>query len=150
MEKIHPDDVAFRVRTWLENLGSGNPHDAVCRIRGADSAYRWFNIRGEPLRTTDNRTLSWHGVLVDIDGYQVIPGPTSRGSVIWILSSNLLDVCSGYHLGPCLDFGNHTSLELAWGGRPGLVAEHPELVDDSRLREKAGQFRMQPVQHRCR
>jgi PAS domain S-box-containing protein len=67
LEKIHPDDVAFRVRTWLENLGSGNRHDAVCRIRGADGAYRWFNVLGEPLRTTDDRTLSWHGVLVDID-----------------------------------------------------------------------------------
>src|SRR6202051_299367 len=41
MEKVHPDDVAFKVRSWLENLESGKPHDAVCRIRGADARYRW-------------------------------------------------------------------------------------------------------------
>ena len=30
MDKVHPDDVALKVRTWLQNLESGNPHDAVC------------------------------------------------------------------------------------------------------------------------
>src|SRR6201998_363189 len=40
MEKVHPDDVAFKVRTWLQNLESGKPHDAACRFRGADGRYR--------------------------------------------------------------------------------------------------------------
>ena len=53
MEKVHPDDVAFKVRTWLENLKSGNPHDAACRFRGADGRYRWFAVRAEPLRAGD-------------------------------------------------------------------------------------------------
>ena len=55
MEKVHPDDVAFKVRTWLENLESGKPHDAVCRFRGADGRYRWFEVRAEPLRASDGR-----------------------------------------------------------------------------------------------
>src|ERR1700685_2429453 len=42
MEKVHPEDVVFKVATWLENLESGNSHDAVCRLRGADGRYRWF------------------------------------------------------------------------------------------------------------
>jgi PAS domain S-box-containing protein len=67
MDKVHPDDVAFKVATWLESLEPGNPHDAVCRIRGADGQYRWFEICGEPLRASDGRVLSWYGVLVDID-----------------------------------------------------------------------------------
>ena len=67
MEKVHPDDVAFKVRTWLENLESGNPHDAVCRFRGADGRYRWFAVRAEPLRANDGSVLSWYGVLIDID-----------------------------------------------------------------------------------
>src|ERR1700733_12853270 len=67
MEKVHPDDVAFKVATWLENLESRNPHDAVCRFRGADGRYRWFEVRGEPLRTSDGAVLSWYGVLIDID-----------------------------------------------------------------------------------
>src|SRR5277367_6638689 len=68
MDKVHPDDVAFKVRTWLQNLESGKPHDVMCRFRGADGGYRWFEVRGEPLRASDGSVLSWCGVLIDIDG----------------------------------------------------------------------------------
>ena len=67
MDKVHPDDVGFKVRSWLQNLESGSPHDVVCRIRGADGRYRWFEVRGEPLRASDGAVLSWYGVLIDID-----------------------------------------------------------------------------------
>src|SRR6201995_38372 len=67
MDKVHPDDVGFKVRSWLENLESGSPHDVVCRIRGADGRYRWFEVRGEPLRASNGAVLSWYGVLIDID-----------------------------------------------------------------------------------
>ena len=29
--------------------------------------YRWFEVRGEPLRASDGTVLSWYGVLIDID-----------------------------------------------------------------------------------
>jgi PAS domain S-box-containing protein len=67
MDKVHPDDVAFKVRTWLQNLESGNPHDVVCRFRGADGRYRWFEVRGEPSRASDGSVQGWYGVLIDID-----------------------------------------------------------------------------------
>src|SRR5271167_4723182 len=67
MDKVHPDDVAFKVTTWLENLESGNPYDAACRFRGADGRYRWFAVRAEQLRASDGGLLSWYGVLIDID-----------------------------------------------------------------------------------
>jgi PAS domain-containing protein len=67
MDKVHPDDVAFKVKTWLQNLESGKPHDALCRFRGAHGRYRWFEVRGEPLRASDGEVLSWYGVLIDID-----------------------------------------------------------------------------------
>jgi PAS domain S-box-containing protein len=66
-ERVHPEDVAFKVRSWLENLETENPHDVVCRFRGADGRYRWFNVRGEPLRASDGTVLRWYGVLIDID-----------------------------------------------------------------------------------
>jgi PAS domain S-box-containing protein len=66
-ERVHPDDVAFKVRSWLTNLQTENPHDVVCRFRGADGRYRWFNVRGAPLKSSDGRVLRWYGVLIDID-----------------------------------------------------------------------------------
>jgi PAS domain S-box-containing protein len=67
MDRVHPDDLAFKVSTWLKALESESQHDAVCRIRGADDRYRWFEVRGEPLRAHDGSVLSWYGVLIDID-----------------------------------------------------------------------------------
>jgi PAS domain S-box-containing protein len=58
MDEVHPDDVAFKVKTWLKALESESPHDVVCRIRGADGRYRWFEVRGEPLRASDGTVLS--------------------------------------------------------------------------------------------
>jgi len=67
MERVHPDDVAFKTMTWLSNLESGAPPDAVCRFRGADGQYRWFLVSGAPLKASDGRVLRWYGVLIDID-----------------------------------------------------------------------------------
>jgi PAS domain S-box-containing protein len=67
MDKVHPDDVGFKVRSWLQNLESGKSHDVVCRIRGADGRYRRFEVRGEPLRASDGTVLRWYGILIDID-----------------------------------------------------------------------------------
>jgi len=67
MEKVHPDDVAFKVQSWLSNLEAMTSHDANCRFQGADGAYRWFNVRGEPLLDSDGSVQNWYGVLLDID-----------------------------------------------------------------------------------
>lgn len=66
MKKVHREDVAFKVQSWLSNLEAMTPHDSNCRFQGADGAYRWFNVRGEPLRD-GGRVQKWYGVLVDID-----------------------------------------------------------------------------------
>src|SRR3954447_18619181 len=66
-ERVHPDDATFKMTNWLNSLETKNPHDVVCRFRGADSRYRWFNVRGEPLRARDGSVLSWYGVLIDVD-----------------------------------------------------------------------------------
>src|SRR6202165_3690826 len=67
VEKVHPDDVAFKTRTWLANLESRTAHDAVCRFRGVDGQYRWFAVSGAPLKAGDGRVPRWCGVMIDID-----------------------------------------------------------------------------------
>jgi PAS domain S-box-containing protein len=67
MQKAHPDDVAFKVQSWLRNLEAMASHDVNCRFQGADGAYRWFNVRGEPLRDSDGSVQYWYGVFIDID-----------------------------------------------------------------------------------
>jgi PAS domain S-box-containing protein len=67
MDKVHPDDIAFKVQTWLSNLEVTTSHTSNCRFQGADGAYRWFNVRGEPLRDAEGRVQNWYGVLIDVD-----------------------------------------------------------------------------------
>jgi PAS domain S-box-containing protein len=67
MEKVHPDDVAFKAKSWLTNLEAMTSHDANCRFQGADGAYRWFNVRGEPLRDSNGSVQNWYGVLIDLE-----------------------------------------------------------------------------------
>jgi PAS domain S-box-containing protein len=67
MDKVHPDDIAFKVQSWLSNLEAMTSHDANCRFQGADGVYRWFNVRAEPLRDIGGRVQNWYGVLIDID-----------------------------------------------------------------------------------
>ena len=67
MERVHPDDIAFKTKTWLRNIETGTAHDAVCRFRGADGRYRWFLVVGAPLKASDGRVLRWYGILIDID-----------------------------------------------------------------------------------
>jgi len=67
MDKVHPDDVAFKVQSWLGNLKAMTSHAANCRFQGADGAYRWFNVRGEPLRDDGGCVQNWYGVLIDVD-----------------------------------------------------------------------------------
>jgi PAS domain S-box-containing protein len=67
MKKVHPHDIAFKVQSWLSHLQAMTSHDANCRFQGADGVYRWFNVRGEPLRDAGGRVQNWYGVLIDID-----------------------------------------------------------------------------------
>src|ERR1700680_1820895 len=40
VEKVHPDDVAFKTRTWLADLETRTAPDAGCQFLGADGQNR--------------------------------------------------------------------------------------------------------------
>src|ERR1700731_5422561 len=48
VEKVHPDDVAFKTRTWLPNLESRTAHQAVWRFPGAERHNRGVVATGAP------------------------------------------------------------------------------------------------------
>ena len=56
MDKVHPDDVAFKVRTWLQNLESGKPHDVS--VQNSRSGRSISMVRG-PRRTIASQR--WRG-----------------------------------------------------------------------------------------
>src|SRR5215469_14332123 len=69
-EAIHPDDRTKLVEEWQSCLASGTPVDTEARIRRFDSSYRWFLIRGNPLKDERGNILKWYGTCIDIEDHK--------------------------------------------------------------------------------
>src|SRR5437016_8403685 len=48
-------------------MASGDPYEIEERIRRFDEVYRWFQVRGLPLRDSNGRIVRWYVLLTDID-----------------------------------------------------------------------------------
>jgi len=64
---VHPDDELRTLDAWMEALARGVDFQVETRIRrGSDGMFRWFWVRGLPVRDEHNKTLYWLGVCIDI------------------------------------------------------------------------------------
>jgi PAS domain S-box-containing protein len=66
-EFLHPDDFPETARAFFHAIQTGEPYQAVHRLRRIDGQYRWHHARGEPLRDSEQRIIQWYGLSVDID-----------------------------------------------------------------------------------
>ncbi len=66
-DAVHPDDLPQGVAAWTHSAETGDTFDVDERLRGADGAYRWFHIRGLPLRDAEGRIIRWYNLLTDIE-----------------------------------------------------------------------------------
>lgn len=67
MEAIHPDDRADSAKTFQDAIAAGLSFQQEHRIRAHDGAFRWFLMRGEPVRDAAGRVAEWFGSATDID-----------------------------------------------------------------------------------
>jgi PAS domain S-box-containing protein len=63
----HPEDLEYCIESFRTSLESGEPYDFETRFRRFDGAFRWFQIRGRPLREDNGEIARWVGLLTDID-----------------------------------------------------------------------------------
>ena len=66
-DTVHPDDRSKVMATWQRSVKTGEPYDDAHRIRRADGAYRWFHVRGFPLRNAEGHITRWYELFADID-----------------------------------------------------------------------------------
>jgi PAS domain S-box-containing protein len=65
---VHPEDVSGHMEAWRQSLATGQPLDHEVRLRRvADGQYRWFLVRGVPLRDEHGEVLKWYGIATDIE-----------------------------------------------------------------------------------
>ena len=66
-DTLHAEDLPRVVELFSRSITSGNPHDFETRLRRFDGEYRWFHVRGAPVRDANGRILCWCSLLTDID-----------------------------------------------------------------------------------
>ena len=64
---IHPDDFPETASAFQHAIQTGTSYQTVHRLRRADGEFRWYHVRGEPLRDPQGRIIQWYGLSVDID-----------------------------------------------------------------------------------
>jgi PAS domain S-box-containing protein len=64
---FHPDDRQRAWDAWQRATATVGPYSLECRLRRADGEYRWWLIRGAPLRDAAGTVVKWFGTCTDID-----------------------------------------------------------------------------------
>jgi PAS domain S-box-containing protein len=65
---IHPEDLVRHSEKWRTSVTTGQVFEDEARFRrAADGEYRWFLVRGVPLRDRHARIVRWYGTLTDIE-----------------------------------------------------------------------------------
>ena len=65
---IHPEDLVRHSEKWRISVATGQLFEDEARFRRAtDGEYRWFLVRGVPLRGKRGNIVNWYGTLTDIE-----------------------------------------------------------------------------------
>jgi PAS domain S-box-containing protein len=64
---VHPDDLPRVIEAHKKSIEEGQIYEIEHRCRRADGVYRWFQVRGLPVRDTENKITAWYLLLTDID-----------------------------------------------------------------------------------
>jgi PAS domain S-box-containing protein len=65
---LHPEDLVPHSEKWRISVATGQLFEDEARFRpAADGEYRWFLVRGVPLRGPHGKIVKWYGTLTDIE-----------------------------------------------------------------------------------
>ena len=86
---FHPEEQQRAWDAWQEAVKTGGTYALESRLRRADGVYRWWLIRGVPLRNPRGDILKWFGTCTDIDDLKCAEAAlrTSRATLDAALAS---------------------------------------------------------------
>jgi PAS domain S-box-containing protein len=139
-DAVHPDDLAHVATAWMGAVETGHPYEVETRHRRADGVYRWFHVRGFPLRETDGRIARWCVLQTDIDdrkraeallaGENRLLEMVARGSslpaVLDALCGFVENLARGCHC--CILLIDSESMTFRLGAGPGLPPGYNEIL----------------------
>jgi len=158
-EAIYPDDRKKLVEDWKSSLASGTPVDTEARIRRFDASYRWFLIRGNPLRDESGNILKWYGTCTDIEDRKRGEEALRARELSWRqIVDNIPGLVATTGARGEVEFLNRQTLEYFGKGNEDLKdwalngAVHPDdlprVIEVRKKSIEAGQI--YDIEHRCR
>jgi len=70
LDAVHPDDlpqVVATIDSWMRFPHAAGSFELDLRLRRADGVYRWFHLRGQPVRDAAGHVVRWYHLLTDIN-----------------------------------------------------------------------------------
>jgi PAS domain S-box-containing protein len=67
---FHPEDLQAASEAWQKASQGAGDYALESRLRDADGLYRWWLVRGVPVRDEGGTVLKWFGTCTDIDHFQ--------------------------------------------------------------------------------
>src|SRR5258705_11724399 len=67
IDAVHPNDLPRVIETWKKSIEAGHIYEIEHRCRRADGVYRWFQVRGLPVRDEKGLITAWYLLLTDIE-----------------------------------------------------------------------------------
>ncbi len=64
---FHSDDRQMAWDAWQQATATAGIYTLECRLRRFDGVYRWWLIRGVPVRDSEGNILKWFGTCTDIE-----------------------------------------------------------------------------------
>jgi PAS domain S-box-containing protein len=81
---VHPEDVTGHMEKWRQSLATGQLFEHEVRLRRtADGQYRWFLLRGMPLRDEHGEVLKWCGIATDIEDRKRAEEGLRKSEELW-------------------------------------------------------------------
>ncbi len=75
---FHPDDRVRALAAWQNAAATAEGYSLECRLRRADGLYRWFLIRGVPVKDVSGTPLKWFGTCTDVHDLKLAEQEISR------------------------------------------------------------------------
>ncbi|HEY4342268.1 MAG TPA: PAS domain-containing protein [Steroidobacteraceae bacterium] len=116
---FHPDDRACVNAALKQSIDTGEPCDVEVRRLRADGVYRWFHMRGCPLRDSEGKIILWYLLHTDVDDRR-------RAEDLLAGEKQLLEmVASGSKLPQVLDALCRLGEMISEGSRCGILLLAP-------------------------
>ena len=84
IDAVHSDDLPSVIEARKKSIEAGQIYEVEYRCRRADGVYRWFQVRGLPVRDTENKISAWYLLLTDIDDRRRLKRLCSRASAVLV------------------------------------------------------------------